>query len=118
MTLACERNTVRLTLDRRCEERLRHDHDVRLFEPYAGRFVAARTVNVSASGLCLVLPEDSGLRVGRIITLHGLVLGPRGDWTPSRPITARVVWTDADPESSEAVLVGLQLYTTALAAAA
>lgn len=118
MTLACERDAVRLTIDRRYEDRLRDDREVRLFEPHAGRFLAARTVNVSASGLCVVLPTDGGLRVGRIVTLHGLVMGPRGEWTTARPVNARVVWTDADPESSEAVLVGLELYTTAHAAAA
>ena len=118
MTLACERNTVRMNLDRRVEARLRDDREVRLFEPHAGRFIAARTTNVSASGLCISLPEDSGLRVGRIVTLHGLVIGPRGEWTTSRPMSARVVWIDADPESSEAVFVGLELYTTALAAVA
>ena len=118
MMLACERETDRLTLNRRSETRLRDDRDVRVFEPHAGRFIAARTANVSARGLCIVLPDDSGLRVGRIITVHGLVIGPRGEWTTNRPISGRVVWIDADPESSEAVLVGLELYTTALAAAA
>lgn len=118
MMLACERDTVRLNINRRVEARLRDDREIRVYEPHAGRFIAARTANLSASGLCVVMPEDSGLRVGRIITVHGLVFGPRGEWTTSRPINARVVWTDADPESSEAVLVGLELYTTALAAAA
>lgn len=107
-----------LSLERRHQARVAQLRPVRLFESYAGRFFAGVTVNVSVDGMCVRLPASIDLRPGRFVTLHGVASGMRLASGVAHAMTARVVWTAADPEDAESVCVGLQLYAAAIATAA
>lgn len=107
-----------LPLERRHTARIARHRPVRLFESYAGKFVAGFSINISADGMCVRLPASIDLRPGRFVTLHNCGGGMRLTHSERQTRTARVVWVAPDANDSDAICVGLQLYAAGVAAAA
>jgi c-di-GMP-binding flagellar brake protein YcgR len=84
-------------LERRRGVRVKLARPVRVHEPTTGKHLAARTRDISASGMKLEMPLTQAIQPGEHLTLTLGTLAGAGIVKSTKPtITARVVWVKRD----------------------
>ena len=93
--------------ERRQGMRIRQERPVKVFCAAAGRYVPAQTVDLSPSGLRLVLPASAPVAVGALLEVH-VAATARGLGVVSKRsmVPARVMWMERS--GGQGVQVGLQ----------
>ena len=95
--------------DRRRTARVRQVRSAKLLDMAMGRTVVGQTVDVSATGMRLVLAGGAGLRVGEVLGVH---VGPGriGDRATARRqmVPVRIVWVNQNPAIPGRTEVGVE----------
>ena len=103
-------------LDRRRGRRVVQNRPLKIYEPFASRFFAGRTHDVSSTGMCIEFAKWAALSPGRVINVHaGVATGGQPLANRRSMIPARVVWVR---EHDNTLLAGIEFLSGIHASAA
>ncbi len=97
------------TAERRRGLRVSQLRAVKVLDAAGGRTIVGETIDVSGTGLRVLLPAEAGLRVGEVLGMH-LGLSRIGERVASRPqlVPVRVVWISRATGKRKGIVAGVE----------